>query len=51
MTIKQFQEFVIEFIQEQKEFNKIVVQRLDNIEHRLDKIESCPTIQRELNFK
>ena len=72
MTTKQFQEFVIEFIKEQKEFNKMVVQRLDKqeefnkkqekfnemilqrldkIEKRLDKIESCPTIQRELNFK
>ena len=86
MTTKQFQEFVIEFIQEQKEVNKrqeqtnmkqaefnqyviefiqeqklvnqrqeetnkVVMQRLDNIEKRLDKIESCPTIQRELNFK
>ena len=51
MTTKQFQEFVIEFIQEQKlvnqrqeETNKVVMQRLD-------KIESCPIIQRELNFK
>ena len=44
MTTKQFQEFVIEFIQEQKEFNKMIIQRLD-------KIESCPTIQKELNFK
>ena len=37
--------------QKQEETNKIVMQRLDNIEKRLDKIESCPTIQRELNFK
>ena len=72
MTTKQFQEFVIEFIQEQKlvnqkqeETNKVVMQRLDNIENRinnvendikeikirLDKIESCPTIQKELNYK
>ena len=58
MTTKQFQEFVIEFIQEQKEFNKMVIQRLDNIEHRLTNVEndiklikSCPTIQKELNFK
>ena len=57
MTTKQFQEFVIEFIQEQKlvnqrqeETNKVVLQRLDNIEHRLDKIESCPTIKRELEY-
>ena len=72
MTTKQFQEFVIEFIQEQKlvnqrqeETNKVVMQRLDkqekfnemilekvdNIEKRLEKIESCPTIQKELNSK
>ena len=58
MTTKQFQEFVIEFIQEQKEFNKMVIQRLDNIEHRLTNVEndiklikSCPTIKKELNFK
>ena len=72
MTTKQFQEFVIEFIQEQKlvnqkqeetnkvviqrldkqeEFNQMILQRLDNIENRLDKIESCPTIQKELNNK
>ena len=65
MTTKQFQEFVIEFIQEQKlvnqrqeetnkkqeifnqqqlEFNKMILQRLD-------KIESCPTIQKEINSK
>ena len=44
MTTKQFQEFVIQFIKEQKEFNKMILQRLD-------RIESCPTIQRELNFK
>ena len=69
MTTKQFQEFVIEFIQEQKlvnqkqeETNKMVIQRLDKqekfneiilneikeIKIRLDKIESCPTIQKEL---
>ena len=72
MNTKQFQEFVIEFIQEQKlvnqrqeETNKVVMQRLDkqekfnemilekvdNIEKRLEKIESCPTIQKELNLK
>ena len=65
MTTKQFQEFVIEFIKRQEETNKVVMQRLDNIEHRinnvendikeikirLDKIESCPTIQKELNYK
>ena len=62
MTTKQFQEFVIEFIQEQKlvnqrqeETNKIVMQRLDNIENRLTNVEndiklikSCPTIKKEL---
>ena len=72
MTTKQFQEFMINFVNEQKlvnqrqeetnkkqeifnqqqlEFNKMVIQRLDNIEHRLEKIESCPTIQKELNLK
>ena len=63
MTTKQFQEYVIEFINEQKETNKkqaefnqrqeetnkIILQRLDRIEYRLEKIESCPTIQKELN--
>ena len=51
MTTKQFQEYVIEFIKEQKlvnqrqeETNKIILQRLD-------RIESCPTIQKELNYK
>ena len=51
MTTKQFQEYVVEFIQEQKlvnqrqeETNKIILQRLD-------RIESCPTIQKELNYK
>ena len=72
MTTKQFQEYVIEFIKEQKlvnqrqeetnkkqaefnqrqeETNKIILQRLDRIEYRLEKIESCPTIQKELNLK
>ena len=51
MTTKQFQEFVIEFIQEQKEFNKMVVQRLDNIDNDIKLIKSCQTIKRELNFK
>ena len=58
MTTKQFQEFVIEFIQEQKlvnqrqeETNKIVMQKLDNIENDIKLIKSCPTIQKELNFK
>ena len=41
MTNKQFQEYVIQFIQEQKEFNKMIMQRLD-------RIESCPTIQKEI---
>ena len=52
---KLFNEYVIEFINEQKEVNKrqeetnkIILQRLDNIEYRLEKIESCPTIQKEL---
>ena len=58
MTTKQFQEFVIEFIQEQKlvnqrqeETNKVVMQRLDNIENDIKLIKLCSTIQRELNFK
>ena len=64
MTTKQFQEFMINFVNEQKlvnqrqeEINKMVMQRLDNIENdikeikiRLDKIESCPTIKKELNI-
>ena len=51
----EFNQYVIEFINEQKEVNKrqeetnkIILQRLDNIEYRLEKIESCPTIQKEL---
>ena len=58
MTTKQFQEFVIEFIKEQKlvnqrqeETNKVVMQRLDNIENEIKLIKSCPTIKKELNFK
>ena len=65
MTTKQFQEFMINFVNEQKlvnqrqeetnkkqeKFNEMILQRLDNIENRLDKIESCPTIQKELNYK
>ena len=58
MKQAEFNQFVIEFIKEQKEFNKMVMQRLDNIENdikeikiRLDKIESCPTIQKEINSK
>ena len=45
------------FNQQQLEFNKMVMQRFDNIENdikeikiRLDKIESCPTIKKELNI-
>ena len=86
MTTKQFQEYVIEFIQEQKEtnkkqaefnqyvvefiqeqketnkkqekFNEMILQKVDNIDQRLIKVEndikdikSCPTIQKELNSK
>ena len=72
MTTKQFQEFVIEFIQEQKlvnqrqeetnkkqeKFNEMILQKVDNIDQRLIKVEndikdikSCPTIQKELNSK
>ena len=39
---KSFNEYVIEFINEQKEFNQIILKRLD-------RIESCPTIRKELN--
>ena len=55
MTTKQFQEYVIQFIQEQKlvnqrqeETNKVVMQRLDNIENDIKLIKSCPTIKKEL---
>ena len=47
----EFNQYVIEFIKRQEETNKIILQRLDNIEYRLEKIESCPTIQKELNLK
>ena len=57
MTTKQFQEYVIEFIKEQKLVNqrqegtnKIVMQRLDNIENEIKLIKSCPTIKKELNL-
>ena len=57
MTTKQFQEYVIEFIKEKKlvnqrqeENNKIVMQRLDNIENDIKLIKSCPTIKKELNL-
>ena len=62
---KSFNEYVIEFIQEQKEtnkkqekFNEMILQKVDNIDQRLIKVEndikdikSCPTIQKELNSK
>ena len=48
MTNKQFQEYVIQFIQEQKEFNKMILQEIKEIKVRLDHIESCPTIQKEI---
>ena len=79
MTTKQFQEFVIEFIQEQKlvnqrqeetnkkqeifnqqqlefnkkqeKFNEMILNEIKEIKMRLDKIESCPTIRKELNQK
>ena len=72
MTTKQFQEYVIEFIKEQKEtnkkqaeFNQYVIEFINEqkevnkrqeetnkiILQRLDRIESCPTIQKELNYK
>ena len=64
MTPKQFQEFVIEFIQEQKlvnqrqeETNKVVMQRLDKQEkfnemilNEIKAIKSCPTIKKELEY-
>ena len=55
---KEFNKMVVQRLDKQEEFNKkqekfneMILQRLDKIEKRLDKIESCPTIQRELNFK
>ena len=51
MKQAEFNQFVIEFIKRQEETNKVVMQRLDNIEKRLEKIESCPTIKKELNLK
>ena len=72
MTTKQFQEFVIDFIKEQKlvnqwqeetnkkqaefnqrqeEFNQMILKEIKEIKIRLGKIESCPTIQKELNNK
>ncbi|MBR2652502.1 hypothetical protein IKD56_04120 [bacterium] len=38
----EFNQYVIKFIKEQKEFNQIILKRLD-------RIELCPTIQKELN--
>ena len=40
-----------EFNKKQEKFNEMILQRLDNIEHRLEKIESCPTIKKELKIK
>ena len=72
MTTKQFQEYVIQFIQEQKlvnqkqeetnkkqeifnqqqlEFNKKQEKFNEIVLQRLEKIESCQTIQKELNSK
>ncbi|MBR2652296.1 hypothetical protein IKD56_02980 [bacterium] len=62
---KSFNEYVIEFIQEQKlvnqrqeetnkkqeKFNEIILNEIKEIKIRLDRIESCPTIQKELNNK
>ena len=38
------------FNQQQLEFNKMVMQRFDNIENRLDKIESYPTIKKRIKI-
>ena len=65
MTTKQFQEFMINFVNEQKlvnqrqeetnkkqeKFNEMILKEIKEIKIRLDKIESCPTIQKELNNK
>ena len=62
---KSFNDYVIEFIKEQKEtnkkqekFNEMILQKVDNIDQRLIKVEndikeikSCPTIRKELNSK
>ena len=78
MTTKQFQEFMINFVNEQKlvnqrqeetnkkqeifnqqqlefnkkqeKFNEIILNEIKEIKIRLDKIESCPTIKKELNI-
>ena len=63
MTTKQFQEFMINFVNEQKlvnqrqeETNKIVMhiwdtieKRLTNVENDIKLIKSCPTIKKELS--
>lgn len=46
-----FEEKVLEFIQEQREFNKKVDQRLDILEKDVHEIKSLPTIQNELKNK
>ena len=48
MKQAEFNQFVIEFIKRQEEFNKMILQRLDNIENDIKLIKSCPTIQKEL---
>lgn len=48
---KNFEDKVLEFIEEQKDFNKKIDSRLDTIEKRLDVIESLPTIQKEISDK
>ena len=54
----EFNQYVIEFITKQEKFNEMILQKVDNMDQRLIKVEndikeinSCPTIQKELNSK
>ena len=53
-----FNQQQLEFNKKQEKFNEMILQKVDNIDQRLIKVEndiklikSCPTIQKELNSK
>ena len=46
-----FNQQQLEFNKKQEKFNEIILNEIKEIKIRLDKIESCPTIQKELNQK
>ena len=48
MKKSNFENIVLEFIKEQKEFNKKIESRLDVLEKDVKDIKNCPTIKNEL---